>query len=253
MGLLDDFERRLERTVNGAFSKTFRAKVQPLEITSALRHELDVKAAVVSRERILVPNEFHVRLAPSDFARMADMGSSLIAELTQLVKNHAAAQTYSFAGPVTVQLVEDSSLTTGILRVESANVREEDVAWTPVVEVEGRQHTLTVGRTVIGRGSDSDITITDTGTSRRHVEILWDGKRAQVTDLGSTNGSKLDGVPLTKAVLPPDSVVEIGRTRIVFRVLPVSANADGSSEGFADPFRGVPPRDVRREDGGAIR
>lgn len=253
MGLLDDFERRLERTVNGAFSKTFRAKVQPLEITSALRHELDIKAAVVSRERILVPNEFRVRLAPSDYARMADMGSALIAELTQLVKNHAAAQNYSFAGPVTVRLVDDSSLTTGILRVDSANVREEDVEWTPVVEVEGRRHTLKVGRTVIGRGSDSDITITDTGTSRRHVEIVWDGKRAQVTDLGSTNGSKLDGVPLTKAVLPPDSVVEIGRTRIVFRVLPVTANQNGSADGFGDPFRNVPPRASRPGEGGTTR
>ena len=59
MGLLDNFEQRLERAVNGAFSKTFRSGVQPLEITSALRHELDVKAAVVSRERILVDAQRH--------------------------------------------------------------------------------------------------------------------------------------------------------------------------------------------------
>ena len=48
-------------------------------------------------------------------------------------------------------------------------------------------------RTVIGRGSDADITIADAGTSRKHVEILWDGERAMVRDMNSTNGTLLDG------------------------------------------------------------
>ncbi|GAA4266076.1 DUF3662 and FHA domain-containing protein [Frondihabitans peucedani] len=245
MGLLDNFEQRLERVVNGAFSKTFRSGVQPLEITSALRHELDVKAAVVSRDRILVPNDFHVNLAPADFSRMDEMGPALTDELTQLVKNHAAAQSYSFAGPVRIALEQNDELTVGILRIDSANVREDDVVWTPVVEIDGTRHTLRKGRTIIGRGSEADITVQDTGTSRKHVEILWDGTRAQATDLGSTNGSKLDGEPLTKAVLQPDSVIQIGRTRIVFRVLPVSTSRNGSGD----------PRDSRRDDprGGALR
>ncbi|RKR75806.1 FhaA domain-containing protein [Frondihabitans australicus] len=239
MGLLDNFEQRLERVVNGAFSKTFRSGVQPLEITAALRRELDVKAAVVSRERILVPNEFRVLLSPKDFANMNAMGSALIEELRQLVTTHAKAQNYAFAGPVRVALEESADLSVGIIRIESAHVREEDVTWTPVVEIDGRQHALKRGRTIIGRGSDADITVQDTGTSRKHVEILWDGKHAQATDLGSTNGSKLDGASLTKAVVQPDSVIQIGRTRIVFRVLPVSTT----------PGRpGEPRRDDR--DGG---
>jgi hypothetical protein len=249
MGLLDNFERRLERAVNGAFSKTFRSGVQPLEITSALRHELDVKAAVVSRDRILVPNEFRVNLAGQDFTRMSEMGGALIDELTQLVKNHAAAQNYSFAGPVRVTLDEDAALSVGILRISSANVREDDVVWTAVADIDGKRHTLPKGRTIIGRGSEADITVQDTGTSRKHVEILWDGKRAQATDLGSTNGSKLDGAPLTKAALTPDSVIQIGRTRIVFRVLPVSTSQNGSADGKNGTGRD--DRDGR--PGGALR
>ena len=66
MGLLDSFERGLERAVGSAFAKTFSSAVQPLEIAAALRRELDTKAAVVSRDRILVPNELHVRLNPAD-------------------------------------------------------------------------------------------------------------------------------------------------------------------------------------------
>ena len=92
-----------------------------------------------------------------------------------------------------------------------------------MLDIGGKRYPITKGRTVIGRGSEADVTVDDTGTSRKHVEILWDGTRGQVNDLGSTNGSKLNGQPLTQAPLPPDSVIEIGRTRIVFRVLAQAA------------------------------
>ncbi|WIE72196.1 DUF3662 and FHA domain-containing protein [Curtobacterium sp. MCJR17_020] len=219
MGLLDNFERGLERAVNGAFAKTFRSGVQPVEISSALRRELDTKAAVVSRERILVPNEFTVRLAPPDFTRMNDVGRPLIDELAQMAHQHAVAQNYSFSGPVTIRLQQDGTLSTGILQIDSTTV-QRDVAWIAVLDIGSQRHRLQRGRTVIGRGSDADITIADTGTSRKHVEVLWDGKHAQATDLGSTNGSKLNGQHFQQAIVEPDSTIEIGRTRMVFRVIP---------------------------------
>ena len=223
MGLLDNFERGLERVVGGAFAKTFRSGLAPVEITSALRRELDTNAAVVSRDRILVPNRFTVRLGRTDHQRMRQMGSTLTDELIQLVQSHATAQGYQFAGAIDIRLAEDTGLSEGMIRIDSENAKGE-VAWTPVIEVDGKRHQLTRSRTIIGRGSDADITIDDTGTSRQHVEILWDGSRAQVNDLGSTNGSQLNGEPFSKAPLAPDSVITIGRTRIVFRVLAQSAD-----------------------------
>ncbi len=228
MGLLDSFERGLERVVGGAFAKTFKSGVQPLELAAALRRELDTKAAVVSRERILVPNILTVRLATADHARMASLGEALIDELTQLLQQHAAAQHYTFPGGISVTLDADAGLTEGVVVVESESVKGR-VAWTPVVEIDGTRHRLTRSRTIIGRGSEADITINDSGTSRTHIEILWDGERAQLTDLGSTNGSLLNGEPVSRAVLPPDSVIEIGRTRIVFRVLAQTGRSPGPS------------------------
>lgn len=222
MGILDNFEKGLERVVNGAFAKTFKSGLQPLEVTAALRRELDTKAAVVSRDRILVPNQFIVRLSPGDYERMNSLGPALIDEFTQLVQQHATAQHYSFAGGISITLQNDPRLTDGLVSVDSVNVKGE-VAWTPVLDIGGKRYPITKGRTVIGRGSEADITVDDTGTSRKHVEILWDGTRGQVNDLGSTNGSKLNGQPLKQAPLPPDSVIEIGRTRIVFRVLAQAA------------------------------
>src|SRR6187549_2916001 len=96
VGLLDNFEKGLERAVNGAFAKTFKSGLQPVEITAALRRELDTKAAVVSRDRILVPNKFVVRLSSEDYERMTGLGDALLDELTQLVQSHAAAQRYTF-------------------------------------------------------------------------------------------------------------------------------------------------------------
>jgi hypothetical protein len=234
VGILDNFEKGLERVVNGAFAKTFKSGLQPLEVTAALRRELDTKAAVVSRDRILVPNDFVVRLASGDFARMTDLGPALIDEFTQLVQQHAAAQHYAFAGGISIRLQKDGSLSEGVVRIDSVNVKGE-VAWTPVLDIDGKRYPITKGRTIIGRGSDADITIDDTGTSRQHVEILWDGKRGQVNDLGSTNGSKLNGAPVTKAPLPPDSVIEIGRTRIVFRVLARAASVDQFADLRTEP------------------
>ncbi len=224
MGLLDNFERGLERAVNGAFAKTFRSGLQPVEVTSALRRELDTKAVVVARDRILVPNKFTVRLNPADHESLAAVGPALVDEFVLQIEQHATAQRYSFAGGITVTLLPDDKLAQGVVAIDSAGITGS-IVWRPVVEIDGTLHPLTGPRTIIGRGSDADITVDDTGISRKHVEILWDGKRAQARDLGSTNGSKLGGLPLTKAPLEPDSVIEIGRTRIVFRVLAESADS----------------------------
>jgi hypothetical protein len=145
------------------------------------------------------------------------------------VQQHAAAQHYQFSGGITITLAEDPGLTQGVLGIDSVSVKGT-VAWTPVLDVAGKRYPILKSRTIIGRGSDADITVEDTGISRKHVEILWDGTRAEVNDLGSTNGSQLNGAPVHKAPLAPDSVITIGRTRIVFRVLAQSASVDQFSD-----------------------
>ncbi|MFT4234915.1 MAG: DUF3662 and FHA domain-containing protein [Microbacterium sp.] len=219
MGLLDSFEKGLERAVNGAFAKTFRSGLQPVEIASALRSELDKRAAIVSRDRVLVPNSFTVRLSPADAARMQEVGSPLDDELESSVRRHASSQGYSFAGKLSIELRADPQISTGTLAVDSETA-SGPVAWNAVLEVAGRRHPITQGRTVIGRGSDADITVSDAGTSRKHVEVLWDGRSAMVHDLESTNGSKLDGHTVKKAALSSGQTITIGRTNIVFRLVP---------------------------------
>ncbi|WDH78891.1 DUF3662 and FHA domain-containing protein [Microbacterium esteraromaticum] len=222
MGLLDSFEKGLERAVNGAFAKTFRSGIQPVEIASALRREADTKAAVVSRDRIITPSDYLVRLSPEDDERMRSLGRALHDELYTLLTKHARTQGYSFAGPLSIAIEADDRIATGTVRVNSSSV-ESRVSWQGVVEIDGRQHPLAGARTVIGRGSDADLTIADAGSSRRHAEILWDGERALLRDLGSTNGTKLEGQKVREAALTPDATFTIGRTELTFRVVPLTS------------------------------
>ncbi|MGB3375728.1 MAG: DUF3662 and FHA domain-containing protein [Microbacterium sp.] len=227
MGLLDSFERGLERAVNGAFAKTFRSGIQPVEIASALRREADTKAAVVSRDRIITPSDYLVRLSPEDHERMLTLGRALNDELFALLTQHARTQGYSFAGVLRISLEADERVSTGTVHVDSSSV-ESSVSWQGVIEIDGRPHTLASARTVIGRGSDADITISDAGSSRRHAEVLWDGERAMLRDLGSTNGTKVDGQKVREAALSPGTVFTIGRTELTFRVVPASSRLGGS-------------------------
>lgn len=226
MGLLDSFEKGLERAVNSAFAKTFRSGIQPVEIASALRREIDTKAAVVSRDRIIAPSSFVVHLSDDDTSAMRGLGNALTDELHTLLSSHARAQGYSFPAPLTIAIESDEKVATGTVRIVSG-AADEHVSWQAVVDVDGTRRTIGKARTIIGRGSDADITISDAGSSRKHAEILWDGERAMLRDLGSTNGTKVDGRKTSEAPLPSDTVITIGRTDLIFRIVPVASRGRG--------------------------
>ena len=243
MGILDRIERGLERAVNTAFAKTFRSGVQPVEITSALRRELDTQASVVARDRILVPNVFTVRLSRPDYDRLAAMGRTLTDEIAKQLTKHAQAQGYQFPGGIRLSLEPDASLSVGLLSVDAQNVRGA-VSWSAVIDINGKRHVLTKGVTVIGRGTDADITVNDSSISRRHVEFTWDGSRAQVRDLGSTNGSRLDGVRLSVSGLESGSVIDMGSTRVIFHVVPETRGGTGPAPRSGSPAVTPPVRDA---------
>jgi Protein of unknown function (DUF3662)/FHA domain len=81
----------------------------------------------------------------------------------------------------------------------------------------GRSYQLTEGTHVIGRGQDSAFRLPDTGVSRRHLEITWDGQQATVTDLGSTNGTTVNGNPVQSWQLNDGDVIRVGHSSLVFR------------------------------------
>ena len=81
----------------------------------------------------------------------------------------------------------------------------------------GRKYDLTQGTHVIGRGQESAFRLPDTGVSRRHLEISWDGQAATLTDLGSTNGTTVNGNPVQTWQLNDGDVIRVGHSSLVFR------------------------------------
>jgi hypothetical protein len=85
-----------------------------------------------------------------------------------------------------------------------------------VVDATNQRFDLRHGSNVIGRGSDADLQLLDQGVSRRHVDVQYDGQRATVYDLGSTNGTTVNGHEVGSHMLRHGDVVRIGHTRMVF-------------------------------------
>jgi hypothetical protein len=83
---------------------------------------------------------------------------------------------------------------------------------------DGRPYVLAIGSTVIGRGEAAQVRIADVGISRQHARVDFDGSRVVITDLGSTNGTAVNGSRVNAAALQPGDVVQIGTTTLTFRL-----------------------------------
>jgi hypothetical protein len=89
---------------------------------------------------------------------------------------------------------------------------------TPTLELDGRRIPLTRAVTVLGRAADVDVPLDDAGVSRRHAEVHVADGRYRVVDLGSTNGTFVDGERVTTGDLRDGSTITVGRSRLVFRL-----------------------------------
>ncbi|MGV0993535.1 MAG: FhaA domain-containing protein [Mycobacterium sp.] len=82
----------------------------------------------------------------------------------------------------------------------------------------GRTYQLRDGANVIGRGQDAQFRLPDTGVSRRHLEIRWDGQVALLSDLNSTNGTTVNNAPVQEWQLADGDVIRVGHSEIIVRV-----------------------------------
>jgi hypothetical protein len=218
LGFIDKFEKALEKKVTGLFTKTFKSGLEPVEIASAIKGQMDAKASILSRDRILVPNSYLVSLSPQDHQKLSNLGEPLLDELKNLASEHAVKQGFQFGEVLEIKLTAVPSLALGQLEV-SSEAKKLDVAWIPVLQINGVNHEISKSRTTVGRDATADLQIGDNGLSRKHFEILWDGQRAAVRDLGSTNGTQVAGKKIDQLTISSGTVVSAGRTNFLFSVI----------------------------------
>ena len=251
MGVLQAFERRFGGLVEGAFAKVFKGDVQPVEIAGALQRETDNRKSIVGPGRVHVPNDFVVELGDHDHERLAEWSEPLGSELSAMVREHAAEQGYSFVGPVHVAFEHVPEISTGTFRIRSGVVAGETPpepvaqqqpaparttappAAMPRPGVTGRPRLilaaggiggssestleLTKAVTVLGRANECELRLDDPGISRRHAEIRVNGGEAEIIDLGSTNGIRVNGKAVPSARLLDGDRIDLGSTSLVFR------------------------------------
>ena len=224
MSIFDRFENAVERGVNDAFSKVFRSGIKAVDVNSAIRRAMDDSAQELSTERTIAANHFTVFATPADLDSLEADLNVLADEFAAQATEHAADNGYALLGPVSVEFREDDKEQAGKLRVEASNKRGSVAPATasspspqhPIIEVNGERWLLTEPVTVIGRGTEADIIVADTGVSRRHLELRITPTGVIATDLGSTNGTFVEGHKIDAATLLDGNQLTIGRTVIDF-------------------------------------
>lgn len=230
MGILRDFENRLERIVEGFFSRAFRSGLQPVELAKRILREMDAGKTVGVSE-VWVPNLYTIHLSSDDREQLTGMESTLASELEQVVKDAARERGYGLLARPAITFDTDEGLRRGDFRI-AGEISEEtgpppaDLSprppGTPVLAlVQGgdvlREYSLSRESMTIGRMAGSEIEIKDPGASRRHAEIRRDGDAYTLVDLGSTNGTLVNDRTVKEHPLQQGDRITIGRTTLEFR------------------------------------
>jgi hypothetical protein len=215
---LQQFEERLERLVEGTLAKPFRNNLQPIEIGRRLTREMDLHRRV-GVHGLIAPNSFTVTLAPPDVDRFANFIDALSRELADAAREHARIEGYSFVGPVDVQVYEGTRLRAGRF-VVTAEVVEgpEEAPFAELVLPRGERVTIGESPVVLGRLPECDVVLSDPNVSRRHAELRRTGDTVVVADLGSTNGTRVNGVPVREHELASGDEITVGSTTLVFEL-----------------------------------
>ncbi len=246
--VLRAIETRLERLFEGVFGRAFRTNVQPVELARKLAKEMDDHRSV-SVSRVYVPNEYTVYLSPADREQFEGYESSLVAELEEYLSDHAQRENYALLTPPRVRFETDADLAVGEFGIATrvapprrGRALEEDIQPgatmiyrprtqpTEAVSLEemgverqvavltwnGRRHVLDKPRVLLGRSREADIQIEDPNVSRRHAELVQEGSSYWIVDLGSTNGTEVDGRRVARALLENGSTITLGGTTVTF-------------------------------------
>ena len=211
------FERRLERLVEGAFSRAFKSGLRPVELGRRIVREMDDNRTVSVRGGTVVPNAFTVLLSTSDIEQFEGVADSLARELADAAREHARDEGYAFMGPVEVELVADDRLHTGAYQIIGRMAEGDGGSGAgSIVLPNGDRFSLTDSIITIGRHPDSNMVLADPNVSRNHAEIRPKGDRYEVADLGSTNGTRVNGMRVDTQVLQDGDEISFGNTRMRF-------------------------------------
>jgi FhaA, N-terminal domain/FHA domain len=214
---LQSLERRLERMVEGVFRGS-RSGIRPIELGRRLVREMDDQRSVDVKGRRVVPNDFVIKLNQRDHDGFADIHDVLQAELVEAAREYAREEGYHFMGPVRVELTVDGGLKGGRFAV-LATLRQAagGVGAGSLILPSGQRIPLGDRPVTIGRLGDCTVPLNDQNVSRRHAQISPGQGAYVVVDLGSTNGTMVNGSRINgEQRLSDGDILSFGSTSVRF-------------------------------------
>jgi hypothetical protein len=249
MSVLKNLENKIAGLVEGTFSRAFRSEVRPVEIARKLAREMEEHKSF-SVSRTYAPNEYRVFLSPRDRERFAGYEAALTAELAGYLLEHARRERLTLLSRPVIEFETDDRLGLGEFGIQTRVAQPDDEpvnapaeaqsgrtmvysnaervaepleergrarAQTPLLMIDGRRVVLSPAGGTIGRSRQADVVLNDPNVSREHAEIRPRGGSWVITDLGSTNGSQLNGRRVEGSeVLRSGDEIELGSSTMTF-------------------------------------
>lgn len=234
----------MERTL----TRTAHSRLQPVEIAKRLARVMDADQ-VVGTTGVRVPNIFDVELSSADFSQLKPIQSSVSAEIESYLSRVARDRLFVMSSPPIVRLHNNQDLKTGELavRAQMEDIRpagngraggsdERVIQYTrampavsaPVGTAAPRRHISQLvapdrsysleGQLVkVGRATDNDLLIDDRRVSRRHAELVQANGQWVIRDLGSTNGTAVNGRLVRESGLHDGDRISLGGFEVLFQ------------------------------------
>jgi hypothetical protein len=253
MSVLRNLESKLGGLVEGAFSRAFKSRVEPVELARKLAREME-ESKQVSVSRTYVPNHYRVFLSPQDREQFASYEPALRKELSDYLLEHARAERLALTSRPAVEFLTDERLSLGEFGIQAQLLTSDDgpdqasagvpseadfghtMVYSPdrpsrrlepeapaapsraVLSGPGQRTVLGGSRMTLGRSRECDIVVDDANVSRRHAELTPEGEGWRISDLGSTNGIKVNRRRVEDAVLRHGDRVTLGVTDLDFEL-----------------------------------
>ena len=248
MSLLARFEEVAELLFTGPFRKTV-TRLQPVEIAKELVKEM-LRHKQVSISQVYVPNVYRVFLHSKDWGPLASFGETFLIEMSKYLHLEGERNGYTFLGKPSIELHADDTVNLREMFVEVAFDDSVDIDWgeedgnslekqdevTPnfpkeyissrnlryILEIiqgpdSGKIVSLDAENLYIGRHAQCELVLTDLEASRRHIKMTQREQGWLLEDLGSTNGTTVNGQRVSRQLISPGDRIQIGQSILAIK------------------------------------
>jgi hypothetical protein len=218
MSFLAKIEQACAQFIERAFAKTFPSDVEPAQIARKLVSTMEAQTRS-DEGRLNAPAAYVVYVSPEDFERLSEHAEYLQRAWAELLHDLAAKVGVAFTdGEARVAMAARASVPLGAvtIEIEDAVVRDAQFSLRMVKGVPPDRVYSIEGATRVGRGEESGIVLVDPSVSRAHAIVEIAGAQPFVRDLGSTNGTFVNGRRVSVEALRDGDELRFGNTRMRF-------------------------------------